>query len=325
MNHVQTPKHEFPVANRSTLHDSTMPSDMEHPRVESLPLYTPFVMERPPRYSLRDVERLRRFLKFCLAIDYNCLPFARNWISKEDFCHFAKLAHHCFSKHTLFTGKKLCYSGKVSWTNQVVVEELLEPAAVLRIPATAVISMLRIFTMSINESECGYHSNLGHICEEYGVRTIAAKLIMDRKILFPILLSGTADRGLWQLMLDANQRAEKRWFTRLQSVKIFSLSAQGCEREYDEILRSIDYDGMQRIMAKREIRTRQECRRANWLAKCYRASEKGECPSFGSKRRYESSVIRAKYLFQQDGCGVDQRELAWVSMSRRREWGWFLF
>ncbi|GIZ41124.1 hypothetical protein CKM354_000444000 [Cercospora kikuchii] len=202
---------------------------------EALPHYTegcPLYTEEPPAYTLYPTnsrtdsspeitERLRRFLSFCLAVDYGLRTRTPDQITSDDFCHFARLAKRCYKAFPSSRGHIMSYVGNVVSDDPFITEHLLTPAQALGIPSQAVLSMLRIFVSSTGPLILifcgGYHSYVNHLRRMFGLKTLAHKLVFDRKEMFKTVLP-MEDTDLLNRMIAANLRQQHRLFEELDEV-----------------------------------------------------------------------------------------------------------
>lgn len=203
--------------------------------VEALPLYTgepPPYTKEPPPYTLDPTnsrtscspevtERLRKFLSFCLAVDYGLRTRTPDQITLDDFRHFAGLARRCYKVFPSSRGPVMSYVGNVVSDDPIITEHLLTPAQALGIPSQAVLSMLRIFVGSLGPVTSiifgGYHSYVRLLRQMFGLRTLARKLVFDRKQLFKAVLPAWNTDLLYR-MIAANLRQQHRFFEELDEV-----------------------------------------------------------------------------------------------------------
>ncbi|CAK1358693.1 uncharacterized protein RHO25_007275 [Cercospora beticola] len=214
---------------------------------EELSSYT----KEPPPYTLYPrnsrtscspdiTERLRKFLSFCLAVDYELHTRTPDQITLDDFCHFAGLARRCDKAFPSSRGHIMSYVGNVVSDDPIITEHLLKPAQALGIPNQAVLSMLRIFVGSIGPLRVvffgGYHSYVNHLRRVFGLRTLARKLVFDRKELFKAVLPAE-DTDLLHRMIAASLRQQHRFFEELDEVTLawkLTLKGRGVLRREEE-------------------------------------------------------------------------------------------
>ncbi|SMY25541.1 unnamed protein product [Zymoseptoria tritici ST99CH_1A5] len=146
-------------------------------------------------------ERLRRFLSFCLAIDYNLTEETPDKLSKEDLFIFVDLARRCFlfgltpgtpARGPQITGNAFAYPylkpRDFNVADTVVQQELLDPAVALGIPCSVVVVMLRSFVGSFSLLQPGYRAQISWLSVTTGTDNLAARFFMERNVLFDALL-----------------------------------------------------------------------------------------------------------------------------------------
>lgn len=128
--------------------------------------------EQTGKLSLR-VERVRRFLSFCLAIDYLVSTDTPDKLSEEDLHHFTDLGLYCFRSASdgtppLVRGSCIGYlqPRELPIRDTRLKIELFRPCVALGVPCTAAISMLRTFIASLRLWQAGYESQIDSLVRE---------------------------------------------------------------------------------------------------------------------------------------------------------------
>jgi hypothetical protein len=218
-------------------------------------------------------ERLRRFLSFCLAIDYELTAETPDKLTKEDLCIFVHLARRCFlerrrpTEGDMIRGNPYRYSylkpRDVVAKDPVVQAELMEPAMALGIPCSVVIVMLRCFISSMRLRRMEYKSQIVWLRVQTSLDNIAARSFMDRHILLDALLplssDATAFRQVMALRMDQSHGAR---FKALRSPTDYTTTAYGdwilrTEKARQRASRPPPYSG-----------ARFDCKRAATMVKC---------------------------------------------------------
>lgn len=158
----------------------------------------------PPPLLDAKIERVKRFLTFCLSVDYKEESQNPDTFRKQDFFLFVDLARRCFlgRKCEKFDTETAASPPVFSKSNpfdpafgadaEMSVEvrdaeiqrELLAPARALGVPEMVVLSMLRMFVGSMRRTG-GRHgvfwrSRMEWLWKTYGPRVVAEKLLYDR-------------------------------------------------------------------------------------------------------------------------------------------------
>lgn len=217
-------------------HDSA--SEIQHPpppytsrlRVARSPAPHPIV--EAAEIALRSpglrVERLRRFLSFTLAVDYDLQDVTPDKLTDTDWSRFVRLAQQLADACSAAVENK---SFDQFWKSDDHPEsimttalrlQIIEPANTLGVDPQVVLVQLMLFVSSINHrgSNGGYVSQLDRMPAILGVYEFALKLLCDRTRLFKAVLPKTHKamspyRGLKTQMMVRNQTAIDRWFTKL--------------------------------------------------------------------------------------------------------------
>lgn len=180
------------------------------------------------------IERMRRFLAFRLAVDYDVPLQARDEIrfTRADLHYCLALALHCFlpksttpplvdqncldylaPSDTIVRRLESCESKGIKRPRPLDIEicdpiidrNIKEPAKALGIPSSVVIMMLRLLMRSIYF--VGYRSTISALVRDTTLSNLAAKFIIDRDVLSEVVLPPTSTE-LRKLL--ATQMAQKR-------------------------------------------------------------------------------------------------------------------
>ncbi|CAK3814261.1 Hypothetical predicted protein [Lecanosticta acicola] len=195
-----------------------------------LPLRIPIKHRNEPDCTCdrSNVERLRRFLAFCLAVDYEVQHDSPDKLTKDDFVHFVRLASKCLANRRplpAFHGKGLVFDASlhVWFVGELEIEcQLLDPANRLGVPHAVVFSMLRMFVGSIRCVFTGYKSRVRWMASQYGPRTLAAKLLYDRKCMINTVVR---DMDLRVRMREKGMVFQGEWFATLESMDEYEMWA----------------------------------------------------------------------------------------------------
>lgn len=172
----------------------------------------------PPPYSgleepTPEIARLRRFLSFCLAIDYECLEISPDLLDKKELLHWAAISQLCFGVFT--KARPRSRWPLLDWPKNAVhhpqIEKyILKPATALGVPAQMVFLMTRVFITALDNL---YQHTLEEIVLAYGHNVLAYRIYTDRVYLFDRVLPPDSD---YRARIEANNRkAEERWFEKL--------------------------------------------------------------------------------------------------------------
>lgn len=177
------------------------------------------------RCAPANVEKLRRFLAFCLAVDYGLHLDSPDKLSQKEFLHWIQLATKCLhNKRPLpgfHHGKGLVHDNSVHvWLVAETQIEcyLLDPANAMGIPHGVALSMLRMFAGSVRSY--GYKSRVRWMAKLYGPKTVAGKLLYDRKALIDKVVQGA---DLKKMMKERLSTMQSSWFSRLESIDDFKM------------------------------------------------------------------------------------------------------
>lgn len=184
-----------------------------------------------------ETERLRRFLSFCLAIDYNLTSKTPDKLTQGDFSHFVPLSHRCFLSPSEEEEEPFIRPLSMKWSeprdittlDTFITEQLLNPAKALGVPSSVAISMLRLFLVAIPFWSSGYSSRIPWLAKTTSLKTLAAKFVMDREVLLPALIPLFEEEFLEQ-MSDRMRAEHSRWFDRVSSPMDFEVgnAIEGC-------------------------------------------------------------------------------------------------
>lgn len=183
---------------------------------------------QPVASSDQRVERLRRFLSFTLAIDYDLQDSTPDKLSAFDWSHFVLLAQTVARSCPTASRRcssNLCYLNHClrSTASAELRSQIVEPAAILGISSRMVILQLRLFVGSIRRGGKygrGYASQLQQIAIDHGVKVLGNKLLSDRARLIEAVLpkhprAMSPYRSLLTQMLVKNQTVIDEWFCEL--------------------------------------------------------------------------------------------------------------
>lgn len=181
----------------------------------------------PPSYSTCtsdgpntgiNTARLRRFLSFCLAIDYGLDQESPDMLTKSEWHHIVRLSQLCFDDfcQNQPPTSQLLYLWPTLPTNKTIVEEILEPAEVLGICPRRALHMTRVFISSMNWAT-GYDSDPQFCFHVTGrMKDLAEKLTYDLEELFQKLLP--RDDHMFKVkMLRAHGAISRKYFAKLES------------------------------------------------------------------------------------------------------------
>lgn len=203
------------------------------------------VLHRP---SPSDVptERLRRFLAFCLAIDYDLLASIGS-LPKDDWCHFVQLSR-IYAKYA--TSRS--FHNEQSRLGQGVLErELFTPSSALGIPPgkqtlhvseAAVLlttptdvagNMLRGFVLALKWSG-GYETGIFRF-RHCGMPQLAAKLLIDKEIVVPAV-TNVDNEALREALLIKIKEIKRKRFVSLKSPSTYTMTKEG--KSWDKWMRA---------------------------------------------------------------------------------------
>ncbi|SMY25690.1 unnamed protein product [Zymoseptoria tritici ST99CH_1A5] len=245
----------------------------------------PLLSEQPSDRT----ERLRRFLSFCLAIDYELAAQSPDKLTKEDLCIFVHLARRCFlrrepHRRPLIKEDALGYlylrSTDLTVEDTFVQFELMEPAKALRIPCSVVVVMLRFFISSIRLCGARYQSQTSRLVVHTSLDNLAARFFMEKKMFLDVLLppSSSAHAASFREILKFRMnRRHGVYFKALRSPIDYEAAPLGRKTLEEEARRSeFTQSAQYRMFEEGGWGTRFDCRRASLMAKCISPPSKDE-------------------------------------------------
>ena len=167
----------------------------------------------PPPYNEREPEvhskeRLRRFLSYCLAVDYGLEETCPDKLRKDDWYHFTRLSLLCYTQHRSSPSAQapIMFDWPAISDSAQLDRELFAGADALKVPRCTVVAMLRMFVSCTGVCRNRNSSTIGYIGRRYGVHVLAEKLRVDRAIMFGAVLP-RCDGQFSQQMLCKHQEA----------------------------------------------------------------------------------------------------------------------
>ncbi|KAF1348180.1 hypothetical protein BDV97DRAFT_371014 [Delphinella strobiligena] len=228
----------------------------EHIGPEDLP--PAYQLPNPPEYQTfnEDIdpmichpelaENLRRFLLFCLAIDYDLVSECPEMPRQSDWLPFLRLARHWSWRESrrryqqgydpvrpAFLGNPSTADSAADDDRALKIEQcifacVVRPAQALCIPPDIAITMLRDFPSSI--TSVGDYTPCWHRYRCPNTRSLATKLLLDREILFDTVTKRD-HQGFRSALHEANERFANKNFVALRSPDDYELTQHGLMRE----------------------------------------------------------------------------------------------
>ncbi|EME39788.1 hypothetical protein DOTSEDRAFT_27747 [Dothistroma septosporum NZE10] len=195
----------------------------------------------PPPYSLHDtastvrssrrdrepsrgndndpkVERLRRFLSFCLAVDYEAHLLTPDTLDKATWCHFISLFliaasllyHSVLQQRRASTYELVPPTWPSNLTHPQLEKHIFKPSRHLGINVDTSMAMLINFALECHVS--GYRSNIDRYADLWDLKGLEKKLRRDRDILFDRLLPSEEDFPRHAIEAK-HQSLTDKWFT----------------------------------------------------------------------------------------------------------------
>lgn len=189
--------------------------------------------------------RLRRFLAFCLAIDYSIPEQDPEKLTKAELRYFVLLARHCFdgndeSPPLVDARRALNYLDpeykEIAWCAHMmcwmkrptIISEIVEPAEALGVPASVAMSMLRLFIASIaffprcganggidkKMGSRGYRTQLFRLADGTSLRNLVAKFILDKTVLIDVVVLQPEFREMLKARME---KVHGKWFEKMNS------------------------------------------------------------------------------------------------------------
>lgn len=190
------------------------------------PPYTPYSSEKAA--TSFHTRSLRRFLSFCLAVDYDLVQESPDMLTESEWHHMVRLSRLCFEDFCQNQPQtsELLYLWQTLPTNKIIVEELIIPSEALGICPRRVLYMTRVFISSMNYA-AGYHSE-PEFCFHHvtgNIKDVAEKLVYDLEEMFPKVLP--RDDCLFKAkMYRAHGAVSRRYFVTLER-HAFKLTTRG--------------------------------------------------------------------------------------------------
>ncbi|KAL1311426.1 hypothetical protein AAFC00_001587 [Neodothiora populina] len=191
-------------------------------------------------------ENLRRFLLFCLAIDYGLVPECPEPMRPTDWLPFLRLARHWSWRDSRrryqqgYDPVRPAFLGNPSRADNAADDEralkveqcifacIVRPAQALNIPPDIAITMLRDFPSSITSNGDYVPHNHRYRCPN--TKTLATKLLLDREILIDTL-TRREHSSFRSSLHEANEKIQNKNFVSLRSPDDFELTQFGMMRE----------------------------------------------------------------------------------------------
>ncbi|KAK4612128.1 hypothetical protein CLAFUW4_12970 [Fulvia fulva] len=163
------------------------------------------------------VERLRRFLSFCIAVDYDAHLLTPDTLDKVTWCHFMSL--FLMSHELLIRRSRPTHSTKASqtWpshlTHAQLEKHIFRPARKLGVPKDTAMAMLRNFAQQSHVG--GYRSNLDDWANMWDLAGLESKLRIDRDWIFDTVLPPTDNTALRTAIDKKYRQVAAKWFVSL--------------------------------------------------------------------------------------------------------------
>ncbi|KAK5110520.1 hypothetical protein LTR62_005712 [Meristemomyces frigidus] len=174
-----------------------------------------------------QVERIRRFLLFCLVVDYNLTTSTRGYLQGEDWNYFMRLAR--LATREGITARKHGIRAEdlaPDSESQIVQREFHVPVLELGIPLSIARSLLVLFPRRVRAN--GEHGSVLKRNNAHTLPELATRILTDREILFDALLDETPQHAPLRKDLEAaNKKVERQTFASLRSPDDYVLTEQG--------------------------------------------------------------------------------------------------
>ena len=192
----------------------------------------------PDTAKAQATERLRRFLSFCLAVDYDRVAASPDQLTRNDWCHFVQLGRRCLAawqrKHVFSSSPPHHLEDALG--DPRIECSVIQPAKALGVPIHAAVAMSHMFVQSISRMRPNNDSAF-RILPGHGTRAIAAKLLLDRDLLFDTVLPKHHLR--LRTLIDVRwTRLQRRWFVRLDSPDDYQSNFKGQIADHEVIGKS---------------------------------------------------------------------------------------
>ncbi|SMY21048.1 unnamed protein product [Zymoseptoria tritici ST99CH_1A5] len=234
---------------------------------------------------LRDrKERLRRFLSFCLAIDYDLVEETPDQLSKADRCHFVDLGQRCFlcrgHDRPLLKADRLGYlytaPADITVDDPVVQSDLMQPAMELGIPCTAAVTMLRLFIHSFSFRLAGYNSQIEWLVRKTSVDNLAARFWMERRVIIKAV-EVPGEKAFFDRIVEGMQKALGSYFQGVRGPEEYKAYRRGRKLKSKECSSSEDrLSGQKLVDEEGEFGIRKDCKRAALMAECVWSATKDD-------------------------------------------------
>lgn len=199
------------------------------------PAYTPpasahggdWVRLTPGSIDQVQVERVRRFLLFCLAVDYNLVTASKGWLNGEEWSYFMRLARLAMKEGIVArkNGGIVEEDLKADSESQTVQREFHMPVYELGVPLSMARSLLILFPRRVRAN--GEHGSVLKRNNAHTMPELATRLLTDREIVFDALMDGVNNARLRKDLEEANRKLEKQFFTKLDSPDDYTLTQHG--------------------------------------------------------------------------------------------------
>ncbi|TKA83886.1 hypothetical protein B0A55_00107 [Friedmanniomyces simplex] len=186
-----------------------MPADISSPpdpktRPDSPP---PPYTEQPTNHWDSNPERLRRFLSYCLAVDYGLETVMPDRLRRDDWSHFMSTSSACYAywreqrckSPTMFSTSYLDWPAELSSVR--LNRALFTDADKLNLPRPVVVRMLCMFTVCTKVLGRHNQSWIQHISKYHSMQRLATKPSTDRDLVFDIIYPGADDDTTHQQMI----------------------------------------------------------------------------------------------------------------------------
>ncbi|SMQ52722.1 unnamed protein product [Zymoseptoria tritici ST99CH_3D7] len=189
-------------------------------------------------------ERLRRFLSFCMAIDYGITSETPDQLTNEDFCFFVDLGRRCFLRRgqdrplLKADGLGYLYLTPVDITvdDPVVQNGLMQPSMELGVPCSAVVVTLRLFLRSINFWRTGYTSQIEWVACKTGMDNLAARFWMERWVVLSALYKQAhTTQTFCDFLCDRILKVQRLYFSQIRSPQEYYFTPRGSRLRMNEV------------------------------------------------------------------------------------------
>jgi hypothetical protein len=226
-------------------------------------------------------ERLRRFLLFCLAIDYNWASEAPDQLTKDDLHYYVDLGKRCFlpqgGGRPLLKANGIGYLYKkpcdITVTDAVVQTNLMDPAMAIGIPCSAVVVMLRLFIRSMHFSlrrGVVFNSQLYWLACNTGLVNLAARFYMDRHLIPQVLIPVGTKTKHFNALLARIREAQAHFMSNHVGPTTCELKSAALDLGYRQSLFWTEYKWSGQKLLDDELGpgVRNDCKRVSLILEC---------------------------------------------------------